>query len=188
MSDITALNSPGYRAHRCSDQLQQWGCHYLLWASRERIRLQRRLWTWRLPTKVTSSKLRVGRPFPKQVAAAYLWPGLNHLMWLSFGTGRWSRGIGTRPKHIPQEPRSCCNPKGSISVVVAGETHVLEAGDAGSIPGDVEHSYCAVGEELARFLPCSLRAGRWVRAPAGGNRFCRPPAFRGHYRLGRELR
>jgi transcriptional regulator with XRE-family HTH domain len=41
--------------------------------------------------------------------------------------------------------------EGSVSVVVAGETYVLQAGDAISLPGDVEHSYYAVGEDPARF-------------------------------------
>lgn len=41
--------------------------------------------------------------------------------------------------------------EGSVSVVVAGETFVLEAGDAVSFPGDVAHSYGAVGTEPARF-------------------------------------
>lgn len=41
--------------------------------------------------------------------------------------------------------------EGSVSVVVAGETFVLEAGDAVSFSGDVEHSYGAVGSEPARF-------------------------------------
>jgi quercetin dioxygenase-like cupin family protein len=41
--------------------------------------------------------------------------------------------------------------EGSVALVVAGDTYVLEAGDAVSFPGDVEHSYRAVGKEPARF-------------------------------------
>lgn len=41
--------------------------------------------------------------------------------------------------------------EGSVSVEVAGETFVLEAGDAVSFPGDVEHSYGTVGKDPARF-------------------------------------
>lgn len=41
--------------------------------------------------------------------------------------------------------------EGSVSVVVAGETMILEAGDAVSFPGDVAHSYGNVGTEPARF-------------------------------------
>ncbi|WP_458780449.1 helix-turn-helix domain-containing protein [Arthrobacter sp. D3-16] len=41
--------------------------------------------------------------------------------------------------------------EGSIDVVVAGETFVLEAGDAVSFPGDVEHSYANAGKEPATF-------------------------------------
>ena len=41
--------------------------------------------------------------------------------------------------------------EGSVSIVVAGETFVLQAGDAVSFPGDVEHSYSTVGQEPARF-------------------------------------
>jgi len=41
--------------------------------------------------------------------------------------------------------------EGSISVVVAGEAFILEAGDAVSFPGDVAHSYSSEGTEPARF-------------------------------------
>lgn len=41
--------------------------------------------------------------------------------------------------------------EGSISVVVAGEAFILEAGDAVSFAGDVDHSYGAVGKDPARF-------------------------------------
>ena len=41
--------------------------------------------------------------------------------------------------------------EGSVSIVVAGETFVLKAGDAASFPGDVDHSYGTVGKEPARF-------------------------------------
>jgi quercetin dioxygenase-like cupin family protein len=49
--------------------------------------------------------------------------------------------------------------KGSISVVVDGEAFVLAAGDAVSFPGDVEHSYGAVGEEPARFSLAVVEPG-----------------------------
>jgi transcriptional regulator with XRE-family HTH domain len=41
--------------------------------------------------------------------------------------------------------------EGSVTVVVAGETFILGAGDAVSFPGDVEHSYANPGGEPARF-------------------------------------
>lgn len=41
--------------------------------------------------------------------------------------------------------------EGSISVVVAGEAFILEAGDAVSFAGDVDHSYGAVGKDPSRF-------------------------------------
>jgi quercetin dioxygenase-like cupin family protein len=41
--------------------------------------------------------------------------------------------------------------EGSVTVVVAGETFVLETGDAVSFPGDVEHSYANPGTDPARF-------------------------------------
>ncbi|MFF1253873.1 helix-turn-helix domain-containing protein [Pseudarthrobacter sp. NPDC058329] len=41
--------------------------------------------------------------------------------------------------------------EGSVILVVAGETFALEAGDAVSFPGDVEHSYANTGSDLARF-------------------------------------
>jgi transcriptional regulator with XRE-family HTH domain len=41
--------------------------------------------------------------------------------------------------------------EGSVTVVVAGETFVLEPGDAVSFPGDVEHSYSNPGSKPARF-------------------------------------
>lgn len=40
---------------------------------------------------------------------------------------------------------------GSITVAVAGETFVLEAGDAVSFPGDVEHSYANPANKPATF-------------------------------------
>ena len=40
---------------------------------------------------------------------------------------------------------------GSVTVVVADETFVLEAGDAVSFPGDVEHSYANPANEPATF-------------------------------------
>lgn len=41
--------------------------------------------------------------------------------------------------------------EGSITVVVADETFVLQAGDAASFPGDVDHSYANPGSKPARF-------------------------------------
>ena len=41
--------------------------------------------------------------------------------------------------------------EGSVTVVVAGGTVVLQPGDAVSFPGDVEHSYSNPGSEPARF-------------------------------------
>lgn len=41
--------------------------------------------------------------------------------------------------------------QGSVTIVVAGEAFVLEAGDAVSFPGDVEHSYANPGSDPARF-------------------------------------
>ena len=41
--------------------------------------------------------------------------------------------------------------EGSVTVVVAGEAFVLEAGDALSFPGDVEHSYANTGAGPAQF-------------------------------------
>lgn len=41
--------------------------------------------------------------------------------------------------------------EGSITVAVAGETFVLEAGDAVSFPGDVEHSYANPANKPATF-------------------------------------
>ncbi|MFP5366986.1 MAG: helix-turn-helix domain-containing protein [Actinomycetes bacterium] len=41
--------------------------------------------------------------------------------------------------------------QGSVTVVVGGETFVLDAGDAVSFPGDVEHSYANMGNEPAAF-------------------------------------
>jgi transcriptional regulator with XRE-family HTH domain len=41
--------------------------------------------------------------------------------------------------------------QGSVTVEVAGESFVLEAGDAVSFPGDVAHSYANPGTEPARF-------------------------------------
>jgi transcriptional regulator with XRE-family HTH domain len=40
---------------------------------------------------------------------------------------------------------------GAVTVVVAGESYMLEAGDAVSFPGDVSHSYANPGAEPARF-------------------------------------
>ena len=40
---------------------------------------------------------------------------------------------------------------GSVTVVVGQETFILEAGDAVSFPGDVEHSYTNPGSDPARF-------------------------------------
>lgn len=53
--------------------------------------------------------------------------------------------------HLPGTKELLQVQEGSISVVVAGEAFILEAGDAVSFPGDMEHSYGAVGGELARF-------------------------------------
>jgi transcriptional regulator with XRE-family HTH domain len=41
--------------------------------------------------------------------------------------------------------------EGSLTLVVAGETHVLEPGDAVSFPGDVAHSYANEGVSPAVF-------------------------------------
>ncbi|PNI08349.1 XRE family transcriptional regulator [Arthrobacter sp. AFG7.2] len=41
--------------------------------------------------------------------------------------------------------------QGSVTLVVAGETFILHAGDAVSFPGDVEHSYSNHGSEQAAF-------------------------------------
>lgn len=41
--------------------------------------------------------------------------------------------------------------QGSVTVEAAGESFVLEAGDAVSFPGDVAHSYANPGTETARF-------------------------------------
>ena len=41
--------------------------------------------------------------------------------------------------------------RGSVTVVVAEESFLLEAGDAVSFPGDVAHSYANPGTEPARF-------------------------------------
>jgi quercetin dioxygenase-like cupin family protein len=66
----------------------------------------------------------------------------------------WTMGAGDRHEseaHSPGTKELLQVQEGSVSVVVAGETWVLMAGDAVSFPGDVEHSYSAVGKEPARF-------------------------------------
>ncbi|MFJ3959180.1 helix-turn-helix domain-containing protein [Arthrobacter sp. NPDC090010] len=48
---------------------------------------------------------------------------------------------------------------GELTVTVSGEPHVLEAGDAFSFSGDVEHSYAATGPEPARFAMSVFEPG-----------------------------
>jgi transcriptional regulator with XRE-family HTH domain len=48
---------------------------------------------------------------------------------------------------------------GPIIVVVASETFVLDAGDALSFPGDVEHSYANAGSAPARFALAVFEPG-----------------------------
>lgn len=66
----------------------------------------------------------------------------------------WTMGAGDRHEseaHSPGTKELLQVLEGSVSVVVAGEKFVLEAGDAVSFPGDVEHSYGTVGTEPVRF-------------------------------------
>jgi transcriptional regulator with XRE-family HTH domain len=64
---------------------------------------------------------------------------------LAPGDRHWSEAHAPGTKELLQVR------EGSISVVVAGETFVLGAGDAVSFPGDVEHSYANPGNEPSAF-------------------------------------
>ncbi len=54
--------------------------------------------------------------------------------------------------------------QGTLTVSVAGEAVVLEAGDAAAFPGDVEHAYANVHDQQTRFSLAVLEPG--VSAPS----------------------
>ncbi|MDQ0870954.1 transcriptional regulator with XRE-family HTH domain [Arthrobacter sp. V1I9] len=66
----------------------------------------------------------------------------------------WTFGAGDRHEseaHAAGTKELLQVREGSVTVVVADESFVLEAGDAVSFPGDVEHSYANPGSEPAAF-------------------------------------
>jgi quercetin dioxygenase-like cupin family protein len=66
----------------------------------------------------------------------------------------WTLGAGDRHEseaHSPGTKELLQVQAGTVSVVVAGEEFILEAGDAVSFPGDAAHSYANTGSEPARF-------------------------------------
>lgn len=74
----------------------------------------------------------------------------------------WTLGVGDRHEseaHSAGTKELLQVQEGSVSVVIAGETFVLIAGDAASFRGDVEHSYGAVGAEPARFSLAVFQPG-----------------------------
>lgn len=91
-------------------------------------------------------------PRPRPVTELWDWtmaPGDTH--------GSEAHSPGTKDLLPVQE--------GSISVVVTGEPFILGAGDAVSFPGDVEHSYGAVGKEPARFSLAVFEPGTRAGEP-----------------------
>jgi quercetin dioxygenase-like cupin family protein len=66
----------------------------------------------------------------------------------------WTLGPGDKHEseaHAPGTKELLQVRQGSLTVVVAGETNVLEPGDALSFPGDVDHSYSNATPEPVSF-------------------------------------
>jgi transcriptional regulator with XRE-family HTH domain len=68
----------------------------------------------------------------------------------------WDWTLGSEDRHdseahAPGTKELLQVQEGSITVVIGDETFILEAGDAVSFPGDVEHSYANPGTAPARF-------------------------------------
>jgi transcriptional regulator with XRE-family HTH domain len=86
----------------------------------------------------------------------------------------WTFGAGDRHEseaHAPGTKELLQVREGSVTVVVGDEAFVLEAGDAVSFPGDVDHSYANTGIEPARFSLAVFEPG-----VGSGHRPEEPPA------------
>lgn len=107
------------------------------------------------------------RPRPVKVTRA----GAGAALWSSGSGGRGVLVAGTEPpdvvelwdwilgpgdRHASEAHSSGTKEllqvrEGTVTVMVAGQTFTLEAGDAVAFPGDVAHSYANPGPEPARF-------------------------------------
>ena len=82
----------------------------------------------------------------------------------------WSLGAGDRHSaeaHTPGTKELVQVHEGSVTVEVADQHVVLEAGDAVSFPGDTAHSYACPGTAAARFSLVVLEPGAGPSARPG---------------------
>lgn len=87
----------------------------------------------------------------------------------------WDWTLGAGDQHVSEEHSQGTKEllqvlQGSVTVEVAGESFVLDAGDAVSFPGDVAHAYANPGTEPARFSLAVFEPGVGSARRQEGNR------------------